>query len=59
MEEWQWGIFQGGGQPTSFPDPYERGEPYRSSHHAPVVRGFWQRRNADQIAVWSHCLHVS
>lgn len=34
-------------------------EPYHSSHHAPVVRAFWQWRNADQIAVWSHCLHVS
>lgn len=33
--------------------------PYHSSHHALVVRAFWQWRNADQIAVWSHCLHVS
>lgn len=44
---------------TSFPDPCERGQPYRCSHHAPVGRALWQRRSADQIAVWSHCLHVS
>ena len=53
-------FFQGGGPATSTSDPYQRGrQPYHSSHHAPVVRAFWQWRNADQIAVWSHCLHVS
>lgn len=48
------------GRPGSSPDPSERGaSTYRRSHHAPVVRAFWQQRNADQIAVWSRCSHVS
>lgn len=33
--------------------------PYHSSHHAPAVSAFDRAVNADQIAVWSHCLHVS
>lgn len=32
---------------------------YHSSHHAPAVSAFDRAVNADQIAVWSHCLHVS
>lgn len=55
---WDAEYYPGGGPASSISDPYER-EPYHSSHHAPIVSTFWQWRNADQIAVWSHCLHVS
>lgn len=49
--------FGGGGHLHPWPG-WER-EPYHSAHHAPIAGAIWQWRNADQIAVWSHCLHVS